>query len=289
MNQLLKNDSDWEQLRQKGFLLVDIGLPDAINNIENYVSQHFTLPDTGFYYSLISNNFDQNKALQTFIQNNLSPFYEKQFQNYRTITESFLAKPAHTSQELFLHQDWCYTDESTHNAYNIWIPLTDVDNTNGAIFFLPSSHRSFKNYRSGTYPTARISLSEINGNVETVSMKRGQALLFHPAVFHGSFPNNSGKHRIVITSTVMDKDAPFLYYWKESETQTHVFGLDDETFLFDLERMAFSGIPQGKVIQHLPYVHSVPTATDLMVPQQLLKTSSTILGRFWKSLGIRRK
>lgn len=265
---LLKDFEWWQTLQSNGYVLLDAGLEAETELIQEFISKHFSLPDSKFYYSLIDNDFHQNQNIRNTLSKILLPFYELYFQNYRTITESFLAKPAYTKDELLLHQDWCYTDESKFNAYNIWIPLTDVDENNGAMFFLPGSHRWFHNYRSGTLPTARISMTEVD-TVKIVCMKRGQALVFHPAVFHGSFPNHSQKNRIVTTATVMEKNAPFLYYHRENENQVVAIEMEDEALLGGLEKIAMGSPPQGAHIHTFSYRHQIITAADLKAKQAI--------------------
>lgn len=265
---VLRDSQLAQALARDGYLLLDAGLVDETDRIRDFIERGFALPDSGFYYSLMANDFEGNKAIRDFLRDTLTPFYETHFTTYRTVTESFLNKPAHTHDELFLHQDWCYTDEALYDAYNVWFPLDDVTAQNGALFFLPGSHKWFCNYRSGTFPTARISMREMTGKVETVSMKRGQVLLFHPAVFHGSHPNTTAKNRPVATATVMDREAPFLFYAKNGSGQeAEVYRLPDEALLNGLEKLAMGGKPEGAPLQTLAYRHAELTAQDLVAKQ----------------------
>lgn len=256
-------------LTRDGYLLLDASLTDETRRIHSFIEQRFVLPESGFYYSLMANDFEGNKTIRDFLHQTLAPFYETYFTEYRSITESFLNKPAHTPGELLLHQDWCYTDESAHEAYNVWIPLCDVTEQNGALFFLPGSHRRFANYRSGSFHTARISMTEVADKVRTVPMTRGQVLLFHPAVFHGSHPNTSGEKRTVATATVMGADAPFLFYARSgSGAGADVYRLPDDALLNGLENLATGGAPEGQPLRSVPYTHHVVTADELRAYDQ---------------------
>lgn len=262
---MFKNSSIQQNLLQNGFAVIDANLLNEVDELQKYIAEHFQFIGNDFYYSLLSNSFEQNKVLQSFIKGILNNFYEAQFIGCRTITESFLAKPAKTSSELLLHQDWNYTDEKKCAAYNIWIPLSDVTEENGTLFFLKGSHLWFNNLRSCTLPTARISMNNFSlEQIETVIVKKGQALLFHPAVFHGSYPNHSLQNRIVVTATLLSQGAPFIYYQQsELPDEVKVFQLNDDGFLKDLKTIAGGENPDARVINRLKYSHRIITATEL--------------------------
>ncbi len=270
---MFKNATVEQNLAQNGFAVINANLLAEVEELQNYIAEHFQFTGNDFYYSLLANTFEQNKVLQNSIRKILNSFYETQFTGCRTITESFLVKPANTFDELLLHQDWNYTDERNFSAYNIWIPLTDVTEENGTLFFLKGSHLWFNNLRSATLPTARISMNNFSSEqIETVIVKKGQALLFHPAVFHGSYPNHSLQNRIVVTATLLSKEAPFLYYQQsESPNEVNVFQLNDDTFLKDLKTIAVGGNPDAQEISRLKYSHQ--TITDTELKEKLLAQS----------------
>ncbi len=262
---MFNNPTIEQNLAQNGFAVIDANLLNEVDELQKYIAEHFAFAGTDFYYSLLANTFEQNIVLQSFIKKTLKNFYETQFIGYRTITESFLAKPANAFDELLLHQDWNYTDEGKYPAYNIWIPLTDVTEENGTLFFLKGSHLWFNNLRSATLPTARLSMNIFSlEQIESVMVKKGQVLLFNPAVFHGSYPNNSSQNRIVVTATLLPQEAPFLYY-QQSELlgEVKVFQLSDDTFFKSLKTIAVGGNPDATEINRLKYSHQTLSYEDL--------------------------
>lgn len=263
---LLRDADTWQALQRDGFAVLDAGPEVDTERMRQHIEAGLTLPPDRFYYSLLANTPAQNQALRTGLKNELQNFYARHFRGYRTLTESFLSKPAHTESELLLHQDWCYTDESRHPAYNLWIPLEDVTESNGAMFVLPGSHTRFRNLRSGSLPTARISMQALPAEqIRSVPLKRGQVLIFHPAVFHGSYPNRSARHRVVVTATVLPETAPFLYYHANgSPGEVSVYKLEDDAYLDGLEKLATGNAPDAPVQARLPYTHRVPTAEELL-------------------------
>ena len=255
-----------QKLTKNGYVVIDAHLETEVSQLLSYINENFNLSSSDFYYSLLSNSYEKNIELQKVIRTILNNFYRSFFEDHRILTPSFLSKPANTPAELLLHQDWCYTDEQIFSAYNIWIPLDDVTESNGAMVFLPGSHAWFDNLRSTTLPTARISSSYfLRHGIKAITMKKGQALVFHPAAFHGSCPNLSAQSRIVVTSTVMPKDAPFLYYQRSnsSPNEVSVLHLDDEAFLRDLNSLAMNLNPDYPEIKRIKYAYSTINEDDL--------------------------
>lgn len=247
------------KLDRDGFAVVGELSQDAINSLNVLIPQVPLAAGSSFYYSLLNNDFQTNQLIQHQIQSALVAFFESHFHNYRTITESYLIKPAHTSDELFLHQDWCYTDEQLFKAYNVWIPMQDVNEENGALFFLPGSHTWFDTKRSGSLPTGRIASTgeSIHNSLVKCLAKKGEVVLFNPATFHGSFPNNSNTDRLIITTTVIDGYAPFLYYQKENDETVTVYELADNFFLKGLETLAVGQTPDAPALKQINYCHQI--------------------------------
>jgi hypothetical protein len=247
-------------------VLLDADIAREASELDHYISSNFQLPESGFYYSLLNNKYANNLALGNHIHQTLNSFYDSFFCNHKIRTESFLVKMAKTESEFFLHQDWSYTDERKFDAYNIWIPLQDVTLANGAMFFIPGSHLWFDNIRSGSLPSSRISYTMFPDDaIKKVEVAKGQVVLFNPAVFHGSMPNNSAENRSIVTATVFSESAPFLYFDRKKDPRgVDVYRLDDDMFLRDLESMAFGGTPQASIIDRREYIHRDISVDDLL-------------------------
>ncbi len=247
------------KLDKDGFAVVGALSDEAMSALSVLIPQVPLAAGSPFYYSLLNNDFQTNQRIQHQIQTALVAFFESHFNNYRTVTESYLIKPAQTADELFLHQDWCYTDEQLFKAYNVWIPMQDVNEENGALFFLPGSHAWFDTKRSGSLPTGRIASTGafIHKSLVKCLAKKGEVILFNPATFHGSFPNNSNTDRLIITTTVIDSFAPFLYYQKESNETVTVHELADNFFLKDLKTLAVGQTPDVPALKQINYCHQI--------------------------------
>ena len=92
------------------------------------------------------------------------------------------------------HQDSDYYGAQTEPLHllSIWLPLVDVDETNGCMQFIPGSHKwgLLPTVRQGHHlaPTEDV---EARGRVETLPMAVGDAVAFRNLTFHRSLMNNS--------------------------------------------------------------------------------------------------
>jgi len=239
-----------------GFTVIDAGIVDEVSKLKDLIAAKYNLKRDYFCYSLMEFSYEQNIEIRAQFGQILTGFYNAHFKNFRSLNESFLIKPAFQKDELLLHQDFCYTEEEQYAAYNIWIPLADVSAENGAITVLPGSQHCFKNYRSSTLPTLRVSMQKFPPEkVKILPMQAGQVLLFNSAVFHGSLPNLTNHDRTIVTATITHEKADYVYYHSPGETgKVKMIGLDDDAYLRDLNRISNREQPNGKLLRQFDLV-----------------------------------
>ena len=268
MTEIFRSKENQAHFDEFGYVILDARLEPEADEMSRFIAPHLSGISSEFYYSLIANSYEENKRIREKIKSCLQSFYNQYLQAYKPLNESFLVKPANTSSELLLHQDWCYTDERKFPSLTLWMPLCDVDENNGALFFVPGSHKWFNNLRSCGLPTARISSKDVPGaGLKSVVMKKGQVLLFHSASFHGSFPNNSDKNRPVVTSVILPENAPYLYYYASKEERNDTvatFQLDEDVYLRELHTMAIGAEPSSGKVNEFPYKHREISPADIL-------------------------
>lgn len=253
-----------EQYNSCGYCIVQ-GNMDDLNLLEDYLSG-LDIPDkTKFIYSLLT----FGEAINIEISQKVTSYFEKnlrEFKHKRFLTGSFLIKPARTSSELFLHQDWTYAFLAAEQPVTCWAPLIDTDADSGGMFILSGSHKKSKAYHSNSYPTSRFSLAEIGEtNITFVELKRGEILLFNPLVWHGSSRNLSNKPRAVVTCLMHAEEKHLLYFHKADQHICNVYELPEyglERFLPDLVNDI---LPQPVQLVHtISYEHHLPSADELI-------------------------
>ncbi len=260
-----KDKAAGRQFEEEGYTVIYSDQIAGLRAIEAYINTLNLLETDGLYYSLLSNDYDQNKQISRVVRENLRTLYDKIFGHYTVRNESFLMKLPGDTKELFLHQDWFFTDVERFQSATLWAPLCDVDETNGSLFLIPKSHRFFKNYISGSLPTTRISIREIpQGACAAVNMKFGDVLLFNPAVFHGSNPNLTPKKRIIVTANIFPENAPYCYYHKIADNKAARIEIDDEAVLQNLQGFVDGRIEMKPPHRVLDYVHFMPGKNEIL-------------------------
>jgi hypothetical protein len=246
---------------EQGYLLVDLPKGDIPGQLEHVFQQNCAaqMADSSFFYYSLMNEPGFNRLLQEELGKIIQPVYDAFFNDYEAFSESFLVKRAGDYNELLLHQDWSYVDERDSFSVTVWIPLEDVSVENGGFFLIPGSHLFFENYRSCSLPTARMkALPELKDYILPLNLKAGQALFFHPAVFHGSFPNATKRHRRVAASIVKPKASPFCYFHEEASSVQR-YHLDIAAFLDELPTLSNGKAPLSYLSRTaLRYVHQIP-------------------------------
>lgn len=122
------------------------------------------------------------------------------------------------SSGLMRHQDNFCVEAPVEQFASCWIPLVDVDETNGCLTVFPGSHRQ------GMLPVRTLAPHEIRATYrnmleETVlapgekgialPLKRGAGVFLHGAVVHESGPNRAQDFRYAFLGTYLRKGASF--------------------------------------------------------------------------------
>jgi hypothetical protein len=200
----------------------------------------------GLFASNHELDFERNEQIENGIIKHVSDPLDQIFQHYHFLTGHFMIKSPSPDSEFQLHQDWSITDEQAYDVVHLWIPLQDTNPDNGGMFVVEGSHLFFNNLRSGSLDIPRLQTDQyIKKMITPLSVKRGQMLVYHPALFHGSFPNNSAANREVVLINLLQKNAPLLYYHLAPTKDVEVYALSKKTLMSDLPLMAKGGLPAG--------------------------------------------
>lgn len=214
---IFKDDAMQARFEKQGFLVVPFIDAEEIAYLDKLFDElHPTLPNQGFVSGSYSPDIDYKKGASNEIVNVFSKHYERLFVNYQPFGAAFLFKMPSQNSELAIHQDWTIVDEEQYVALNCWVPLTDVNEQNGALQIVPGSHYdALKTLRAPTLPFF------FSGNDDLVvkesipmCVKAGEAVILNQSVIHYSPPNLSDKIRKAITAGVKSKGAVMEFNYK---------------------------------------------------------------------------
>ena len=207
---LLKDTSLADTIHEKGYAIVQMLNEQQLSQLRNsYDSLHDIADERGgMFYSVYSRDLPYRKKVFQELESVLGSIYQEHFVDYKTILHSFVIKASGPESEFYLHQDTTGVDESKFSALNVWMPLHDVDETNGCLALVEKSHKFFSPYRSISFPAPFDPIQNtVRKYLKPIPMKAGEVIIFDNRILHNSLTNLSGKTRIAAVSGLLPKAA----------------------------------------------------------------------------------
>ena len=225
---------------KQGFVTVPFIDESEVKQLNDLFDElHTDLPKEGFISGSYSPDMAYKQKASDAIVEVLNKHYERLFTEYQAFGAAFLFKMPSENSELGIHQDWTIVDEEKYVALNCWIPLTDINETNGGLQVVPGSH--YPAYHTVRAPTVPFFFSGNEDAVVPLSVpfyvKAGEAVILNQSVIHYSPPNRSNKIRKAITAGVKSKGAPMQFHYKapdRGDNQLEAF-IMPENFLISFD------------------------------------------------------
>lgn len=261
---IFKDDAMQARFDKQGFLVVPFIDESEVKELNDlFDSLHPDLPKEGFVSGSYSQDFAYKKKASDEIVKIFSKHYERLFVDYQPFGAAFLFKMPSQNSELAIHQDWTIVDEEKYVALNCWVPLTDVNETNGALQIVPGSHYdAIKTLRAPTLPFF------FSGNDDLVieesvpmCVKAGEAVILNQSVIHYSRANRSNKIRKAITAGVKSKGTSMQFHYKDNSKNEDVievfempenFLISFKNFASDIFQRPTMGVSKGFKEYHMP-------------------------------------
>ena len=188
-----------EHLKTEGYAVFDL-LDDKtiVELTELFHAYHEKKPE-GFYATTHLDNKLKRKEISDNLHDLLLSKIEVNFENLNLLGGAFISKSPGQKGILPLHQDWNLVDESQARSYNLWIPLVDVNEENGAMRLLSQSHNKQTTFRGPNVAPILYQISkEVDKHMFSLNMKKGQAVLYDHALWHSSPENQTDQLRLAL-------------------------------------------------------------------------------------------
>lgn len=220
---LLKDQKLLRELRQNGFVVLPFLEKeelDSLNTFYNTIHQGQEPPL--FIEDIHMTSWCSEPDYKQQVLNNLGSIFSgavsRWFDKVRAVNNVFIVKRSGRETTFKVHQDWNVVDETQYESVNVWVPLHDVDESSGALWVLPRSHKINRPVRGAGYlfPDYTAHLKALEENAVSVKLKAGQAIVFYHSVIHGSPPNLSGKLRVAACFALVPESAPLCIYYQPS-------------------------------------------------------------------------
>jgi hypothetical protein len=139
--------------------------------------------------------------------------------DYIVLLGSFFSKKPGKGSTVAPHCDWTFVDEDRCASMQIWIPLVDTKQENGALYLLRGSHKLVM--IRGTRIRRRFALVEHLLDYEQfdyLPLKAGEAVFFDHRIIHRSSANMTNEPRIAVAVTAVPSDAELIHFIRHKET-----------------------------------------------------------------------
>lgn len=119
------------------------------------------------------------------------------------------------------HQDSAYMPDTENDTHlTVWLPLVDVIPENGALQFLPGSHKTglqtYHRVPDEAFAVPVDSPTSPDTDIHTLAMKKGDLLVFNNLVFHRSLLNRSDSIRWSVDFRFSPTGTPLNGLWHEA-------------------------------------------------------------------------
>lgn len=154
---------------------------------------------------------------------------------------TYIVKPPHNNSILGAHQDAATVDEEKEYSLFAWIPLVDMTPENGPILVLPGSHLWGNTQRGFGVPWPFSKHNDfLLKHMKPVLLKKGDMLVFDPALIHASPPNYTKENRTAILISIVQKNPQLIYFYENSALEKGLLEkyYVDETFFADYDFMS---------------------------------------------------
>lgn len=159
-----------------------------------------------------------SKKISDFILKELSAKLLETFDNFSAPVASFMSKNIGSKGICNFHRDFSILDEEKYMYYNVWIPLVDINEQNGALYVLRASHKKF-NYPLPMFemwPYSHLQ-EKLFKEAGVINVKAGDLVVYADRTLHGSFLNLGTSVRPVIHLGLLPKDYQIKFYSLEND------------------------------------------------------------------------
>lgn len=206
-----------EQLVTDGYATVRLLSDESVDRLLSIFHESHKDGVGPFYATAHHQDTELRKRMSEGILNELSPVAEKVFNQVNLLGGSYIVKTNSDNSPLHPHQDWNIVDEDKFRSFNIWVPLVDLSENNGAIEVLPKSHSWQRGYRHASIPCAYQQVHQLVwDNMKPLFLKAGEALIYDHALLHASKANATDEPRIAVASGVIPSEAQMYFYWNNN-------------------------------------------------------------------------
>lgn len=208
--------SRWsDEYAARGYAVLDLFTPEEVERLlDVWRREGPGMDQLPFVATIMSRDAVHRRAVDAALREICAPAIERIWPGAQLVLCQINDKrPNGPASVVGLHQDWSITDEDCWRGIGLFCPLVDVDDSNGALFGIPGTHRlpaiPRSMYDVQPYPELQ---SAFLSHAELLPMRAGQCCAHELMVYHGSVPNHTGQPRPAIGMLLAEPGAPLRHY-----------------------------------------------------------------------------
>ena len=230
---LLGDEQKAADIQGRGYTLQPFLEPGDIEALRTLHRETLPAGTSEYYVTAFSSDIAGKRHIYDSIRAIVEPKMAKLAPGYRILNASFVTKKAGSTRgRLALHQDYSLVDHEQNLGLNVWIPLCDVDTTNGCMRMVDYSREFHHISATPPNPSPYDPLRpELEANYLTdVPMAGGTAVLFDTRILHATEENRTTADRVAVFLNLYPENAaPRLHFWNPKEpNRLEVFEVDSE-------------------------------------------------------------
>ncbi len=232
---VLLSDDHEAAIRNKGFVKVPFFSESEVDEIIDFYNREQKDLGGGYQSTLFSKDPTYRRKVDLYLKKMIKDGLGRYLYEYHPVVCTFLIKETDKDTMVNLHADWSLTDELKFQSMILWVSLMDVDETNGALHFLPGSHKYSDKIRGHGLPFAyeKFDRELLKTNEEIVRTKKGEAVIFDLSCLHYSPTNKTALPRLAFNVGLIPNEAPSLHFCRHSnipEGGMEVYEVGDEFY-----------------------------------------------------------
>lgn len=251
MRDILIDNHKQSELSSLGYTVIDLLNEEEViglNSIYNELHPDGNVPHyiDGIHMTTWCPEKDYKLRVKTSLETFFAHKVNQTFDKVNVVNNVFIVKkPGETTFKV--HQDWSVVDESKYYALNVWVPLHDVDEENGAMWLLKGSHKINRKIRGAGYlfPNYAPHFDTLEQYATLIPLKAGQAVIFNTSMIHGSPANLSNEHRRAAVFTVFHKEADMTIYFQKDAKHNLEVHTPDMDFMYNYNSLRTDTFESG--------------------------------------------
>ena len=232
---LFTDDRLNRHLDRDGYVRLPLLNEAAVDRLKRLYQDRTADGASGFHASMFHPDRSYREALDEAIRSELEAAWTPTFRSdMKPLYGNYMVKEPDAGSGMKVHQDWTYVDEDRFDSYAIWVPLQDLDETNGIFTVVPRSHRLNNTVRGPglTCPFHAEWAMLRDTYARPLDLRAGEAVVWNHRLAHQSPPNRSRSPRIAVTAIVVPQNADVVHFYADpGDSQVTRYAVDRDFFM----------------------------------------------------------